>query len=257
MPFLMGAFTFFLPCGFTITAQGLALISGNAVQGGLIMFLFALGTLPMLLTIGLSSVKFLQKPHLSEKFLKIAGVLVLFFALYNINFQLNVLGISSLSDLGINSTQSSNTAQNTSSKNEEGLAPIVNGKQILKMDASSRGYSPNYFKVKAGIPVRWEIIDKGTSGCTNAVISKNLFEEEIPLTPGQTSVKEFTPEKPGKYKFSCWMGMISGIIEVVDKGGATSQNNILNDNGNLFAPSGVESSGGSCSINGKCGCGGR
>ena len=233
------------------------MISGNAIQGGLIMLLFALGTLPMLLIIGLSSVKFLQKPHLSEKFLKIAGVLVLFFALYNINFQLNVLGISSLSDLGINSTQSSNTAQNTSSKNEEGLALIVNGKQILKMDASSRGYSPNYFKVKAGIPVRWEITDKGTSGCTNAVISKNLFEGEIPLTPGQTSIKEFTPEKPGKYKFSCWMGMISGIIEAVDKSSAVPRNNISNGNGNLFTPSGAESSGGSCGINGRCGCGGR
>jgi len=36
------------------------------------------------------------------------------------------------------------------------------------------------------------------------------------------------------------MGMISGIIEVVDKGGATSQNNISNDNvnnANLFTPS--------------------
>jgi len=223
MPFLMGAFTFFLPCGFTITAQGLALISGNAIQGGLIMFLFALGTLPMLLLIGLSSVKFLQKPHLAERFLKVAGILVLFFALYNINSQLNVLGTSSLGDLGINSTQSSNTNKNTSYKNEKGLAPIVNGKQILKMNASSRGYSPNYFKVRVGVPVRWEITDIGTSGCTKAVISKNLFEGEILLTPGQTSVKEFTPEKPGKYKFSCWMGMVSGIIEVVDKGDATSQ----------------------------------
>lgn len=257
MPFLMGAFTFFLPCGFTITAQGLALISGSAIQGGLIMILFALGTLPVLLTIGLSSVKFSQRPHLSARFLKVAGVLVLFFAFYNINFQLNVLGISSLSDLGINSGQSSNTAKNNSFQKEEGLPSIVNGKQILKMDASSRGYSPNYFKVKVGIPVRWEITDKGTSGCTNAVISKNLFEGEIPLTPGQTSVKEFTPEKPGKYKFSCWMGMVSGIIEVVDQSGVTPQSNVLNDNGNLFTPSGVESSGGSCGVNGKCGCGGR
>jgi len=223
MPFLMGAFTFFLPCGFTITAQGLALISGNAIQGGLIMLLFALGTLPMLLIIGLSSVKFLQKPHLSERFLKIAGILVLFFALYNINFQLNVLGISSLSDLDFNSTQSSNTNKNTSYENEERLAPIISGKQVLKMDASSRGYSPNYFKVKAGIPVRWEITDTGTSGCTNAVISKNLFEGEIYLTPGKTSFKEFTPTKTGKFKFSCWMGMISGIIEVVDKNNATSE----------------------------------
>ena len=215
MPFLMGAFTFFLPCGFTITAQGLALISGNAIQGGLIMLLFALGTLPMLLFIGLSSVKFSQKPHLSNRFLKVAGILVLFFALYNINSQLNVFGISSLSDLGTNSNRSSGTAKNNSLQNEEGLPPIVNGKQILKMDASSRGYSPSYFKVKAGIPVRWEITDKGTSGCTNAIISKSLFEGEIPLTPGQTSIKEFTTEKTGKYKFSCWMGMISGIIEVI------------------------------------------
>ena len=257
MPFIMGAFTFFLPCGFTITAQGLALISGNAIQGGLIMLLFALGTLPMLLTIGLSSVRFSQKPHLSNRFLKIAGILVLFFALYNINFQLNVLGISSLSDLGINSDRLSNTTGNNSAQGEEGLPPIVNGKQILKMDASSRGYSPSYLKVKVGIPVKWEITDKGTSGCTNAVISKNLFEGEIPLTPGQTSVKEFTPEKPGKYKFSCWMGMISGIIEVVDKSSAVPQNNISNGNGNLFTPSGAESSGGSCGINGRCGCGGR
>ncbi len=221
------------------------------------MILFALGTLPMLLTIGLSSVKFSQRAHLSARFLKVAGILVLFFALYNINFQLNVLGISSLSDLGINSSRSSSTAKNNSLQNEAGLPPIVNGKQILKMNASSYGYSPNYFKVKVGVPVRWEITDKGTSGCTNAIISKSLFEGEIPLTPGQTSVKEFTPEKPGKYKFSCWMGMISGIIEVIDKGSAAFQNNISNSNGSLFSPSGAESSGGSCGINGICGCGGR
>ena len=254
MPFLMGAFTFFLPCGFTITAQGLALISGSATQGGLIMLLFALGTLPMLLFIGLPSVKFSQKPHLSNRLLKVAGILVLFFALYNINFQLNVLGISSLSDLGINSSQSSNAAKNNSFQSEEGLSPVVSGKQILKMAASSSGYSPNYFKVRAGVPVRWEITDKGTSGCTNAIISRNLFDGEIPLTPGQTSIKEFTPEKAGRYKFSCWMGMVSGIIDVVDKSGSLPT---TNGNGNLFAPSATENSGGSCSINGRCGCGGR
>jgi len=53
------------------------------------------------------------------------------------------------------------------------------------------------------------------------------------------------------------MGMISGIIEVVDKTGATSQSSISNGNGNLFAPSGAEGSGGSCGINGRCGWGGR
>ncbi len=200
MPLVMGALTFFLPCGFTVTAQGLALLSGDAMRGGLIMLLFALGTLPTLLFIGLSGAKLANSARLSAGFLKAAGVVVLFFALYNINFQLNILGFPSFSDLGINSSQ----------------AASANGLQVIKMDASARGYVPNYFKVKAGMPVRWEITDKGTSGCTNAIISKNLFDGEIPLTPGRTSVKEFTPSRPGRYKFSCWMGMVSGIVEVVE-----------------------------------------
>jgi len=242
-PFLMGAFTFFLPCGFTITAQGLALISGSPIQGGLIMLFFALGTLPMLLAIGISSVSFSKRHHLSFRFLKVAGFLLLFFALYNINSQFNVLGLSSFNDVGNKIIQPPNVK-------EEGFAPIVNGKQILKMEASSSGYNPDYFKVKSGIPVRWEIKDIGTSGCTNAVISRSLFDGPINLTPGQTSIKEFTPTKPGKYKFSCWMGMVSGLIEVVDNKGTSinSFSNVSNEeNSPAFIPSGASG----CS----CGCG--
>jgi len=249
MPFLMGALTFFLPCGFTITAQGLALISGSAMRGALIMLFFALGTTPALLAIGLSAVKFSQKPHLANKFQKVAGVLVLFFALFNINTQLNILGFFSFSDIKFNSS-----GQTPANGNREGLAPIVNGKQIIEMDASSSGYKPNYFKVEAGIPVSWKITDKGTSGCTNAIISKSLFSGEIPLTPGQTVVKEFTPTKPGKYKFSCWMGMVSGTIEVVDGKTITKNSNAFTQtanaagiNNNDVIPSGAAG----------CGCGVR
>ena len=252
MPFFMGAFTFFLPCGFTITAQSLALLSGNALQGGLIMLFFALGTLPALLAIGLSSARLAQNPRRSARFLKVAGILVLFFALYNINFQLNVLGINSLSDL-----KQTAAAKSDSAANDKDLAPIGQGKQLLKMNASANGYSPNYFKVRAGIPVRWEITDTGTSGCTNAVISKNLFTGEIPLTPGQTSIKEFTPTKPGRYKFSCWMGMVSGVIDVVEQSdtfGAAGASLIANTS--QFAQSGAENQGGSCGTGGGCGCAG-
>lgn len=255
MPFVMGAFTFFLPCGFTITAQGMALLSGNPVQGGLIMALFALGTTPALLLIGFSAVKFSSRPHLSYQFSKIAGVLILFFAIFNVNNQLNVLGFSSLNDFSRKSAviaKDANTNAN-SKTSDEGLASIVDGKQILKMDASSRGYQPNYFKIKAGIPVRWEVRDVGTSGCTNAIISRSLFEGQIPLTPGKTSIKEFTPTKAGKYKFSCWMGMVSGIIEVVSDTGSvvgtaavSAASNGINTNNSDIVPSGASG----------CGCGG-
>jgi plastocyanin domain-containing protein len=116
------------------------------------------------------------------------------------------------------------------------------------MNAQSSGYTPNSFKVKVGVPVRWEITDTGTSGCTNAVVSKGLFDGQIDLKPGQTSVKEFTPVKAGKYKFSCWMGMITGSIEVVDPSQTNNTNNpsVVQAAQPTEIPSGAKG----------CGCGG-
>jgi sulfite exporter TauE/SafE/copper chaperone CopZ len=243
MPFLMGALTFLLPCGFTITTEGLALISGTAFGGALIMMAFALGTWLPLMAIGISSIKFSDNQKLASSFSKVAGILVLFFAFWNINSQLNVLGLTSLSDIKVNSAPVTQVSR-------EGLAPLVDGKQVIKMNASASGYDPNYFKVETGVPVRWEITDAGTSGCTNAVISNSLFSGSIGLTHGQTAVKEFTASKPGKYKFSCWMGMVSGIIEVIPKNGAATTSVTSLTNSTIepsTIPSGAQG----------CGCGGQ
>ena len=212
------------------------------------MAFFALGTAPALLLIGLSAVKFSSRPSVALQFSRVAGILILFFALFNINSQLTVLGLPSLSNVNAK-TINNGGGNNTGVSSDKDLAPIVNGKQVLKMDASVQGYSPSYFKVRAGVPVRWEITDKGTSGCTNAIISRNLFDGQIPLTPGQVSIKEFTPTTPGKYKFSCWMGMISGIIEVVD--GSSAANTEASNIANAQASGDVIPSGAS-----GCGCGG-
>ena len=136
--------------------------------------------------------------------------MVLFFALFNISSQMNVLGFVSFSNIiPQNKTQTV--------VDEKDLPLIVEGKQVIKMTASGSQDSPNYFKVRAGVPVRWEITaDKSAGGCNSSIISSSLFSGAIDLTPGQVSVKEFTPEKAGKFRFSCQMGMISGTIEVVN-----------------------------------------
>ncbi|MEK7172487.1 MAG: sulfite exporter TauE/SafE family protein [Patescibacteria group bacterium] len=266
MPFVMGALTFILPCGFTITAQSLALLSGSFLQGSLIMLFFALGTLPVLLFIGFSSAKLVSNQKLSGQFLKVAGLIVLFFAFFNINNQLNVLGVSNISDFFLQTAKSAigptqRNAPSGANVNEGDLPAIVNGQQVIKMEASGGGYSPNYFKVRVGVPVRWEITDVGTSGCTNAIISRSLFDGQIGLTPGQVSVKEFTPQKAGKYKFSCWMGMVSGIMEVVDLGASAAGSNSNNANNAASPPSGdiIPSGAKGCGCGGGGGgsCGGR
>lgn len=250
MPFIMGALTFFLPCGFTITAQGLALLSGNIFQGALIMGAFALGTLPMLLFIGLSSVKFFAKPHLAERFSKVAGFLVLFFALFNISNQMNVLGFTGFSNI-----VAQNQTQNV--VDEKDLPPIVEGKQVIKMTAYGSRDNPNYFKVRAGVPVRWEITaDSSAGGCNSSIISNSLFSGAIDLTPGQVSVKEFTPKKAGKYRFSCQMGMISGIIEVVNADNAGSSVTNGNNIASAATTPAVDDSGVAQSGAKGCGCGG-
>jgi len=235
MPFILGALTFFLPCGFTLTAQSLALLSGNPWRGGLIMLTFALGTLPMLLTIGLSSMRLLQTRSVAPLFSRVAGALVLFFALWTIQARLNVMGLAIPVSAGASTsvaaapvaqaTPSAPAKQPTATSTgvqaagdaalQKGLPPIVDGKQVVKTVASASGYEPRTFKIRVGIPVRWEITDQGTSGCTNAVIAPSMFQGRIPLRYGETSTKEFTPLKVGTFRYSCWMGMVTGRIQVV------------------------------------------
>ncbi|MGC9321681.1 MAG: sulfite exporter TauE/SafE family protein, partial [Kosmotogaceae bacterium] len=254
MPFILGATTFFLPCGFTISAQALALLSGSPLHSSMIMFFFALGTFFPLIAIGASSIKFFAMKTFSEVSTKIAAVLIMFFVIYNVNSQLNVLGLPSLNDLTIgtgeqvsftpddsmtvlatvgekeeiivNEAAPKETGENIDIEEkveiqevvEQPLAIVSSGPeiQVIRTVADARGYAPDYYQVKAGVPVRWEIEDVGTSGCTNAIISRNLFPQRVELTRGNTSVVEFTPQLPGQYKFSCWMGHYTGIIEVVN-----------------------------------------
>lgn len=103
--------------------------------------------------------------------------------------------------------------------NVEGLAPVVDGKQLLKMTVYATSYSPNVFKVKARTPVRWEITSSGQPGCTSgAIIANGLVNNPIYLNPqqGQIAVAEFTPQSPGTYRFSCPMNMYRGTIQVAN-----------------------------------------
>lgn len=112
-------------------------------------------------------------------------------------------------------------APKTASQNDTPtkLAPMVDGKQEMNMTVFAVDYSPSSFKVKAGVPVKWEITSSGQPGCAaGAVFANGLVDGPIYLNPRQGEVKvvEFTPQKPGVYKFNCSMNMARGIIEVVN-----------------------------------------
>jgi len=72
-----------LPCGLVYSASLYALGSGNAVQGGLYMLAFALGTLPNLLAMGIFAAQL--KTLLQRKAIRLcAGLLVAGWAVFRL-----------------------------------------------------------------------------------------------------------------------------------------------------------------------------
>lgn len=201
-PYLTGLLTFFLPCGFTLVAQGIALTSGSFLSGGLIMLFFALGTLPTLLSISFSGMRFTRKPHLTARFNLVAGLLILFFATYNINGQLNVLGLPSLSDIKLSAPTAA--SQVVATTNTEGV-------QVLNITAKDFDYIPTgSTTLKAGIPTKLIVDNEGILGCGSYLTATGMLDGYIPLKLGE-NVVEFTPKK-GTYKLTCTMGMVRPVI---------------------------------------------
>ena len=200
VPLLLGALTFFLPCGFTQSMQIFALASGSFITGALGLFLFALGTTPVLLALGIG-VSWTKSKHLVA-FQKVAGILIIFFAIYTLGSGLTLGGI----DFGFfGNSQITKTEVKKSSSNVD--------VQEIEMRVTQKGFEPNTFTIKKGIPVKFIVKEDYLTGCTNKIIipSKNITQA---LSKGDNII-EFTPEEIGTIPFSCWMGMVKGkfIVE--------------------------------------------
>lgn len=91
-PLLLGAATFILPCGFTQSMQIYALTTGSFWTGALTMSAFALGTLPVLALISFSALG-IRTYARSGVFFKTAGLVVIFFGLFNLINSLVAAGV--------------------------------------------------------------------------------------------------------------------------------------------------------------------
>jgi uncharacterized protein len=194
-PLILGGLTFFLPCGFTQSMQFFAVTTGSFWQGGLTLVMFAIGTLPILLLLGITTSKLKNMKFVVLK--KAIGFVVILFAVYTMftGLALAGLNINFFSGSGVESEISAN-------------------EQIIRMNVDYSGFTPNVFNVKKGIPVKWIINGKKLTGCTNEIIIPSLGIKKK-LIPGE-NVLIFTPTRAGTLNFSCWMGMVRGKFIVSD-----------------------------------------
>jgi len=203
-PMLLGAMTIFIPCGTTLAMEALAIASGNALNGALIMSVFILGTTPLFFGVGFATS--LLGENFKKRFLKIAAVAVIYLGIMSVNgafiasgFPFNSKNLSTyFNSLGKPTTPAQNT----------------NVSQMHEIYVFGNGYSPNHLQVKSGAPVSITLVGKDAYSCASAFripslgISKNLG-------PNEKYTFTFTPTSKGQIVFTCSMGMYSGVIDVL------------------------------------------
>ncbi len=195
-PFIIGLLNGFMPCGPLQAMQVYALSTGSFLKGALSMFLFCLGTVPLMLSIGI--LFNILKGKWKILINKIASVLILILSLVMLNRGLLSLNI----DLFKNSNYENYT-----------IATLKNEIQVVEFDLSYNNYQD--IIVEKGIPLKIIIhVDSNKlTGCNNKIVMKDFDTEKV-LEVGD-NVIEFTPTELGTYTYTCWMNMIKNNIKVV------------------------------------------
>ena len=227
-PFLVGILNGLMPCGPLQTMQIYALGTGSALEGATSMLVFALGTLPLMLSFGTLTSLFSKDS--TKRIMKLSGVFVM------------VLGVimtsRGLAIGGVNLPFSDLTASGINGASMVTKSQIDNGVQIIRTSANNKGYTPNVLYVQRGVPLKWIVDGEQINSCNNQIIIPSLNIKKK-LSSGENII-EFTPQE-SEINFSCWMGMIKGVIKVVDD---VSAIDVTKDKTTVASQSGCCSTGG-------------
>lgn len=200
---LLGALSFFLPCGFTQAVQVYALSTGSPLLGAALLGVFALGTAPGLMA--LAGLPMVVSGGSRTSVLRFVGVIVLAFAVVNANAGLQLAGIGLPWSAGAAGSGPAVVAGSTTTA------------QTLKTTQYANGYAPANVTIKAGQPTKWIIDSTSSTSCATSLVVPSLGITRH-LRPGQ-NVIDLPAMAAGVLRYSCSMGMYSGTITIVDSAG--------------------------------------
>lgn len=227
-PFYVGLLNGLMPCGPLQAMQIYALGTGSVLAGVASMFVFSLGTVPLMF--GFGAVSSFLSGKFTHRMMKVSAVLVMILGVIMLNRGLNLSGLS----VG--------GAAYASSGNPGNVARIEGNVQVVETKLESGRYTP--FTVQKGIPVKWTIkAGAGDINGCNGEVTIPKYGISQKLVPGDNLI-EFTPEEEGNIPYTCWMGMISSNIRVVSDISNISASDVPQDAGSGGILGGVP--GGGC-----------
>lgn len=254
-PLIVGILNGLMPCGPLQSMQIAAFASGNPVSGALSMFMFSLGTVPLMLGFG-SVISALGK-RFAKAVMSIGAVLVVVLGLAMLSqggslsgllmpdrllfvvIAFSVCGVLISIPFSSKIWQTAavtaalsavivadrawahwNLEQNADVYLQDNLQneeiPVQSADGVQVVKSTlAPGRYPS-ITVHENTPVRW-VID-APEGSINGCNYKMLIQDygiEYSFREGE-NVIEFTPEETGTVLYTCWMGMIYGTIQVVE-----------------------------------------
>lgn len=78
-----------------------------------------------------------------------------------------------------------------------------------------RGYTPSRIQLEKGVPTTLRFERRDDDACTEMLVSELWPSAHRLKGHGETEVR-FTPQRAGRYAFTCGMGMYSGELLVLD-----------------------------------------
>lgn len=198
--FILGLLNGFMPCGPLQAMQLYALSTGSVLYGALSMFLFCLGTIPLMLFFG-TFANYLNR-GLQIKINQISTFLIIVLSLTMLNRGLLTMGIDV-------------TSYFTTNYDSYLKSSIKEGYQIIEFDLSYSGYKDIVVEKGTKVELIIHASKESLTGCNNS-ISIPGYGITVDLHEGENKI-EFFPDKIGTYTYTCWMGMLKNKIVVVDK----------------------------------------
>ncbi|HCT77606.1 MAG TPA: hypothetical protein DGT23_13650 [Micromonosporaceae bacterium] len=214
-PAVLGMSSILIPCGVTLSVMALAVASGSAWQGALILAVFVIGTAPLFTVLGYAAARARRAHGSARKGLAVAtGLVVLALGVFTFNGGLELTGsplaASSLaSTLGFTGGEAAAAPDTPASER----VTVDGGRQTVIITATEGAYTPGNLDVTAGLPTTLIVRSDRAQGCVRSFVIPSLGKEEILPVNGDTSI-DLGVLKPGKLAYSCGMGMYTGKLTV-------------------------------------------
>ena len=209
-PALLGALTILVPCGTTQAMLVVAIGTGSALGGALVLFAFVLGTSPLFFALGFLAARL--GAAMQHLFTRVAAVAVAVMALLSIHAGLALAGVPDL-DVVLGRPPSGDIGSPVlaaDAANPETDTAV----QSVTIQANPTFYLPPRVQLQVGTPARVRVQTGRMIGCTSTFTIPSLGVRRY-IPPNSAVLIDIPTDQARTIPFVCGMGMYRGVIEVI------------------------------------------